>query len=570
MMETATLEPGVTLQGGRYRVERLLGQGGMGSVYLATMPALGDKPFAIKEMKLAHLALREREAAEAQFRLEAQLLANLDHPNLVHVSDFFEESGRLYLVMAYVRGHTLAELLEQRGEAFFGSEVVDWGLQLARTLGYLHTRNPPILFRDLKPSNIMLDDQGRIRLIDFGIARAFVPEGRTAAFVKGMGSAGYSPLEQYQGGDTTDPRSDIYSLGATLYHLVTNQAPLSPVDLMSERTTQPPARRWKPDIPIRLEGLLQSMLALKKDGRIASMAAVEEALNGIATLLPPVRPTQLLAPASTHIEVESTEQLGTAALAGRRSIQSDEAGRPPSPLAAAATRRAMGADERALWAVCGILTLALCSFLVVLALRSNTPAASLPRTPAMSAPAPTSPTRRPSAVPTLPRPAAGGETNALLRSAPMARPQPATLPSPHPAATNSPPSAATKATTPRTTPPQTVQSPAVAPASYPQAVRSARPKAPVLSPPSQTVPDRPVVETPAPPSPASVPSPTLSASPRAGRAGPPPHGEHPPSPGMVYDVDQKSWRERLPSDPPPPGMEPQPGGIRTGYPGQNL
>ena len=291
-----------TVLANRYRIDKILGQGGMGAVYQARDGSLGDKPVAIKEMRIAASDDKSQQQALAQFRQEAQFLANLEHPNLVQVSDFFAEGGRHYLVMALIKGQSLGDMLQARKGAFPAPRVVEWGRQLAKVLTYLHNQDPPILFRDLKPSNIMLDGTGTVRLIDFGIARSFNPEGVTATFLQGMGSAGYSPLEQYQGAGGTDPRSDIYALGATLYHLLTNQVPLSPVELVSENKTMPPPRRWNPTLPPNVDKILLKMLAIRKEDRYQKMEQVQGLLDQLA------------------LSLEQAENIGTQALGGSPSL----------------------------------------------------------------------------------------------------------------------------------------------------------------------------------------------------------------------------------------------------------
>lgn len=291
-----TLAPGTVLSG-RYCVESVLGQGGMGAVYLAKNQALGDKQVAIKEMRIQTQDLKTHKQAVEQFRQEAKFLAHLEHPNLVGVSDFFEEDGRYYLVMAYVQGQTLMQALQARRGAFALHKVLDWSKQLCAVLDYLHSQNPPILFRDLKPSNIMLDRNETVRLIDFGIARSFDPEGgATATFLQGMGSAGYAPLEQYQGAGGTDPRSDIYSLGATMYHLLTNRVPASPVELVSEGTELDSPRRWNPTLPPAIEQVILKMMSLRKDSRYASIKQVQAALAQIERGLQQEDGTEMLGP----------------------------------------------------------------------------------------------------------------------------------------------------------------------------------------------------------------------------------------------------------------------------------
>ena len=167
-----------------------------------------------------------------QFRLESSLLARLDHPNLPKVSDYFAEGTREYLVMDFVEGRDLQEILQeaQRRNDFLSETVVlGWAAQLLDALEYMHEQNPPVLHRDIKPSNIKLTPRGVIKLVDFGLVKVLhVDETRTVTVLQGRGTVAYTPLEQY-GGDSgyTDCRSDLYSLAATLYHLL---AGIPPVD----------------------------------------------------------------------------------------------------------------------------------------------------------------------------------------------------------------------------------------------------------------------------------------------------------------------------------------------------
>jgi serine/threonine protein kinase len=212
------------LVGGRYRIVRLLGTGGFGAVYEATDERFqARRVVAIKEMSDAHLSALERVQALQDFRHEADLLVPLSHPNLPHVSDFFEEANKAYLVMEYIEGKTLDKVQREVGGPLDEGRVMSWALQLCEVLNYLHTRQPPIIFRDLKPSNAMVTQDEQIKLIDFGIARIFKPTAQTDT--ASLGSQGYAPLEQY-GRGRSDTRSDIYALGATLYALLTGVRPL--------------------------------------------------------------------------------------------------------------------------------------------------------------------------------------------------------------------------------------------------------------------------------------------------------------------------------------------------------
>ena len=179
------LTPG-TLLSSRYRIQSVLGQGGMGAVYLAEMEALGGKKVAVKEMELKGFSREELAQAVQQFNKEASFLANLDHPNLVPVTDFFIEGEKHYLVMAYVKGETLQQRLKRYGRPFNWEQVKEWAEPLVEVLHYLHTQNPPILFRDLKPSNILaFRSSVRVakaglhpRFDKIGAPRTFASEGR--------------------------------------------------------------------------------------------------------------------------------------------------------------------------------------------------------------------------------------------------------------------------------------------------------------------------------------------------------------------------------------------------------
>ncbi len=189
------LEEGTVLQG-RYRVVRRVGGGGMGWVYLAHDTRLADKPCAVKELRQdPHLPPAEQEQAAAQFHREAAMLAHLSHANLPNVYDYFQEYERFYLVMDFVEGETLEQRLHRSPQGLPPETVVDWGVQLCDVLTYLHSQNPPVIFRDLKPANIMVTPQGQLKLIDFGVARLFDPSKGTDTLK--MGTAGYAPPEQY-------------------------------------------------------------------------------------------------------------------------------------------------------------------------------------------------------------------------------------------------------------------------------------------------------------------------------------------------------------------------------------
>lgn len=214
----------------RYRVKRIIGQGGMGSIYLADDLRLSGRQCALKEVEHDRSLPAELIAeARDQFLREATVLARLDHPNLPKVSDFFSIGIRDYLVMDFIPGKDLRTLVtEARQENRFLQEsvVLDWANQLASALTYLHNQDPPILHRDIKPSNLKVTPNGLIKLVDFGLVKFLAPGEVTVTILQGQGTALYTPLEQY-GGDSghTDARTDIYAFGATLYNLLTNEPP---------------------------------------------------------------------------------------------------------------------------------------------------------------------------------------------------------------------------------------------------------------------------------------------------------------------------------------------------------
>jgi len=212
----------------RYKLTKIVGQGGMGNVYRAEDLRLPGRLCAIKEVQPDPTSTPDMQAqSQDQFLKEASVLARLDHPGLPKVSDFFGENGRDYLVMDYVPGKDLREILTENNGPLDEALVLSWAWQIMDAVSYLHHRDPSVLHRDIKPANIKLTPDNRIKLVDFGLVKILAPDdARTITVVQGRGTAMYTPLEQY-GGDSghTDTRTDIYALGATLYHLLTNSPP---------------------------------------------------------------------------------------------------------------------------------------------------------------------------------------------------------------------------------------------------------------------------------------------------------------------------------------------------------
>lgn len=257
----------------RYKIVNPIGQGGMGAVYRAEDLLLPGRVCALKEIS-ANPDIEPEILTELQeqFRREAEVLARLDHPNLPKVSDYFTQEQREYLVMDFVPGYDLREIITQareRGEFLKESQVLKWGDQLCSALSYLHAQVPPILHRDVKPSNIKLTPAGFIKLVDFGLVKIMTSdEARTITVVQGRGTAAYTPLEQYGKDEShTDARSDIYALGATLYHLLTGKSPAT----AQERFLRPAAlvapRSLNSHISPGVERAILRALALHPDER---------------------------------------------------------------------------------------------------------------------------------------------------------------------------------------------------------------------------------------------------------------------------------------------------------------
>ena len=264
---------------GRYRVLILVGQGGFGAVYKVEDTHGGNRALAMKEINLSALTTREAIEATDAFNREVHLLSGLTHPNLPRIYDHFTEREHWYLVMDFIQGETLEQYLKRtRGGCLPLVEVLDIGIQLCTVLGYLHTREPPIIFRDLKPANVMRTSDGHLYLIDFGIARHFKP-GQPRDTIP-LGSPGYAAPEQYGRAQTT-PRADIYSLGALLHQLLTGSDPAQ-YPFHFELGPLPGQV-----IPYRLRSLLLQMVEMDVSNRPSSMLIVKQELEQIVAASQP-------------------------------------------------------------------------------------------------------------------------------------------------------------------------------------------------------------------------------------------------------------------------------------------
>jgi tRNA A-37 threonylcarbamoyl transferase component Bud32 len=261
----------------RYEIVRRIGGGGMGAVYLAKDRNLGEAARAVKEMIEAHIDDAQHEKAIADFKRESLLLTELEHPSIPTVYDYFydDASERFYLVMKFIPGSDLSSKLRNApGGRVDEPTVTEWGIQVADVLHYLHTRPQPIIYRDLKPANLMIDsNSNRIMLIDFGIARWV---NKKEKGVTAVGTMGYAPPELFSG--QGDARVDIYSLGATMFHLLTGSDPQDNPLLIFDFTKNPRPRQINPALSSEMERILIRAVEYKPEHRFQSGAEFRDLL----------------------------------------------------------------------------------------------------------------------------------------------------------------------------------------------------------------------------------------------------------------------------------------------------
>ena len=300
---------------GRYKIERSVASGGMGAVYLAIDQRF-NRPCAVKEMLDDFQNENERVQAIQWFRREATLLLDLKHPCIPSVRDFFDQNGKNYPAMDFIEGRTLADVFAKEGNVpgLNGARGVseararNWTRQICSVLAYLHNQNPPIIFRDLKPSNIMVTDRDEIKLIDFGIARTFQSQRQSTVIM----TIGYAPPEQMQG--NAEPRSDLFALGASIHRVLTQHDPTNnKPDLFSF----PIVRSLRPDVSVAFDKVIMKALAPQIANRWSSAAEMEHAIINLPpiTVQPPGRslaPTQLAAPIAPLTPASGNGLNGTA------------------------------------------------------------------------------------------------------------------------------------------------------------------------------------------------------------------------------------------------------------------
>jgi serine/threonine-protein kinase len=285
------LQPGDILRE-RYKIVGLIGSGGMGAVYLADDARLTGRQCAIKETQLLPTLSDDVVAlARKQFYQEASTLARLDHPGLPKVNDFFSIDERDYLVMDYVPGQDLLQIVNEtrRENRFLDQEtVLHWMNQLCDTLSYLHSRRPPVLHRDIKPANIKLTPDNHLKLVDFGLVKPLDPDDpNTLTGLQGAGSLPYAPLEQYVDHlGHTDARSDIYALGATLYHLLTGIQPASAQERFLEADSLAPLQDVNPKVSSGVAETVLMAMALHPKDRPMSVAEWQQMFRSSISTAP--------------------------------------------------------------------------------------------------------------------------------------------------------------------------------------------------------------------------------------------------------------------------------------------
>jgi predicted Ser/Thr protein kinase len=267
-MESRKLAEGEILKD-RYRITGVLGEGSYGVVYLADDITAGGARWAVKEVFEGALTDDERRDALELFAQEAGILRGLNHPGVPKVVDSFSFRDRHYMVMEYIEGETVEANMKR---PLSTGDVLAWGMRLCDILEYLHRQEPPIIFRDLKPSNIMVTPRGRVVLIDFGIARLFNPLKKKDTYV--LGTPGFCPPEQYGTGQS-DPRSDLYALCATMHFMLSRE------ELEQFNFAIPPLSRFRPDVPVALDRVLQKGLVQDPHKRYPSAGALREALHRV-------------------------------------------------------------------------------------------------------------------------------------------------------------------------------------------------------------------------------------------------------------------------------------------------
>ncbi len=269
----------------RFKIIRHLGGREINNLYM-TKDLIKKNYWVVKELINTFISSEERQEAIKQFEFEAKLLMELDHPELPKLEDYFEQDGKHYLVMEYIEGDGLETIIEETPGFLDEIQVIDWGRKLCNVLSYLHSQKPkPIIFRDLSPENVMLTDNDEIKLIDFGISKIFDPQTKTIAIAKSI-NPHFSPLEQYST-RLTDTRSDIYSLGATLYYAITKTLPMDAIDRSIAKLPLKPPKHFNKNISDEFNNIIFKAMNLNREERFQSVEEMKAELDSVYSRLKP-------------------------------------------------------------------------------------------------------------------------------------------------------------------------------------------------------------------------------------------------------------------------------------------
>jgi serine/threonine protein kinase len=328
--ESQALTPGTIVQG-RYEIVAPVGQGGLGTVYRVVDVLFGrSNVYALKEQ------WEQSPSARKQFAREGAWLKALSHPNIPKVLEYFQWENRLYLVMNFVEGDNLERRLAANGSRPLPeAQVIAWVLPICDALHYLHTRRPPIIHRDVKPSNIIVTPAGHSVLVDMGIAKEHAPgSNATATFVRKAGTEGYAPPEQYASAGQAGPWSDVYGLGATLYQLLTTKIPPTAVERVALDAPLVAPRDLNPYISQATSGAIMRALAIRPSERFQSVPELQRALTAgpMGSVPAPVAPPPLRASVSqSRLDPRPSKPIPARA-------SDPGARRLPNPMAASSSR----------------------------------------------------------------------------------------------------------------------------------------------------------------------------------------------------------------------------------------
>src|SRR5579885_742507 len=326
-----TLLPNATLQNGRYVVEKVLGQGGMGAAVLARDTRVSNKKVVIKELISDNTDPKQRQEDVRNFEREVATLANLDHPLIPGVTDSFQEGSHYFMVQDYVAGENLEDHMERINQPMPEREALTYASQVLDILDYLEHQTPPIVHRDIKPANIIVGSKDkRAHLVDFGIARADEMKNVRRKQTSALGTPGYAPPEQYQG--NADGRSDLYALAATIHHIVTNRDPRNYPPF-----TYPLARSLNPKLSPDIERVLEHALQINVNNRYQNAAEMKRDIDGILARRFATAPDTssyvlstsgpIVAPPLAHTQSASTP----APMNQQRQVQQQRIAPPPPP-----------------------------------------------------------------------------------------------------------------------------------------------------------------------------------------------------------------------------------------------